>query len=1091
MSQQTLSRRLYRHALMHPVRQLMLHIQKKLNTYDQEPAYTYIDELKRQSEMLVIPGLLLSFIWLPFLYFDARIDTPYAYWIAGLRILLSGLSIMYALALWKPWIRKKMMYLLEIHAFYHLGAAGVIAGLDVHSQGFYSSLLVLLVAPCLLPIRFKAVMGALLLSSTLFFVVSFAVGVDFSNTKAQYRFLDVPAAAFFSLLFLFLTDAVRQRGWKNGRKAFLRNQRIQQEVKERLKAEESVRENERIAHRFLEVSQAGMVVVDVATHCIIRCNTAFLNLIGYTLSEIEGKPGSDTFAKVSDELFDRLHLEKPFYRRQTQIITRTGEMIAVIKTSQHTQISGKDVYIQSYVDVSELHRALYAAEQANQAKSEFLANMSHEIRTPMNAIIGMAHLALETELNPRQRDYLAKIKSSSHSLLGIINDILDISKIEAKRMDIEKVPFSLQDVIQNVSGLAELRLIEKPVELLVNIEPTLSDWYLGDPLRIGQVLTNLVNNAVKFTEQGEIVIHVRSKGRDTLGELVEFAVTDTGIGMAPDFISRLFQAFTQADGSITRKYGGSGLGLAISQNLVHLMGGTIHVDSFVGEGSRFSFQLRLPLAPEKNQKRQTVIPQLLGARVLVVDDNETARAIAEGLLKSMQFRVDSVDSGEAALAAAEAQGDDPYRIFLLDWKLPAMDGIETGQLLLSRGLAKGPLLLVTSFGQESLRRQAVQAGFTGFLLKPFHASLLQDTLQQLFGGLIQSIHTPSTLRPRFSPASILIVEDNAFNQQVVLDLLSHVGLTADVAHDGASAVKCIQEKVYDLVLMDVQMPVLDGLSATREIRSFPEPRFQRIPIVAMSAHVLSHDVEKSLQAGMNAYITKPISPEAFYKELACWLPVQEYTSSETGANPMRSLEPLDQIVDFDWRQGLHNVGSDVATFIRTLKRFQKDCQAFESLMEPMPLESSDSFRRFIHTIKGNAGTLGALKLQKLAQQIEQEFDFGVCDSSIHALSLEMNRLLADLSVAIASLELETPALPVKTTEEVLVSELIQLAKSLRHPIQQNLPHPCRHIFASLAGRALPQETAHFVTQIESAVDSFDFEAAETWLDRLEQHVGST
>jgi len=1093
MNQQSLFRKLFRHAMLHPLRGLVLHVRRVVAGHGREPAATYYDELRRQSGLLVIPGMLLSFVWLPFLWLDAQVAVAHWPVFVVLRSGLALLAIGYALAALVPRYKRYMMTWLTIHAFYHLNAAAVIAGLDTRSQGYHSSLLVLLVAPCMLPIPFKATLMAVLSATVTFFAVSVFAGLDFHNAQVLYRVLDVASAALFSLLFLFLTDAVRQRGWLNGRKAYLQSQRVQHEVLERRKVEISLSESEQMATRFLEVSQAGMVMVDVQSHQVVRCNTAFLEMIGFRAEEVEGRPGCDTFAKMSDDLYDRLHLETPFYRRQTEIITRAGNMVAVIKTSQKTTFNGREAYIQSYVDVSELHKALYAAEQANEAKSEFLANMSHEIRTPMNAIIGMSHLALETVLDPRQRDYLAKIKHSAHSLLGIINDILDLSKIEAKRLDIERIPFCLHDIVQNVASLAELRLVEKPVELLVDIEPGLPLRYMGDPLRIGQVLTNLVNNATKFTEQGEIVIKVRKLKTYAHGSDFEFSVRDTGIGMSEEMIARLFQAFSQADGGITRKYGGTGLGLAISRNLVNLMNGTIAVESFLGEGSCFSFVLNLPLVPGSVPLEEGMVPQLQGARALVVDDNATARGIAEGLLVSMQFRVDVVESGEAAVAAVEEQGDDPYRLILLDWQLPAMDGIEVGQMLMAKGLAQGPMLLVTSFGQESLRRKALQSGFSGFLLKPFHASLLFDTIQQLFGGKpLRLVGKQGSSRPVFKPARILLVEDNALNQQLAVDLLANVGLQVEVASDGAQAVRRVHEDVFDLVLMDVQMPVLDGLSATRQIRATADERLLRMPIIAMSAHALAGDVDKSLQAGMNAHITKPIDPDDFYQELTRWLPVGGNLAAieRPGTAQRRRLRPLEDVSQLAWEDGLYRVGGDVETYLRSLRRFVQDCsEILESKSDYHTAEGCKIAQRFAHTVKGTAATLGATELASVAARLES---FLFAGRGTPEQIAEFQQVLAravdaiQRGLVIVNQSVDSPES--EGSVQLARSELVKITQDLRAPIQQSLPSPCREILSGIQGRTLPDGVTQLLAEIQKAVEDFDFEMAESWLNQLEEQT---
>lgn len=536
-------------------------------------------------------------------------------------------------------------------------------------------------------------------------------------------------------------------------------------------------------------------------------------------------------------------------------------------------------------DEQRLREARDAAEAANRSKSEFLANMSHEIRTPMNGIIGMAHLALQTALTPKQLDYLQKIDFSARTLLVIINDILDFSKIEAGRMDIECTAFSVAQVFENLNTLVAERAEAKGLELLFRVDPSLPGTLKGDALRLGQVLLNLVSNAVKFTESGEITVVLQVIEQDEDKVCILFSVTDTGIGMTSEQVSRLFQAFSQADTSISRRFGGSGLGLAISQRLVTLMGGDLSVQSTPDVGSAFSFTLSFELADIQEETLDPSLPAevLFGMRVLVVDDNAAARQILGEELACRDFVVDYATCGEEALEAvsfASIEGR-PYRIIFMDWKMPGMNGMEAARhIRLLSEQDEVCIIMVTAYGQTTIAENwpSIQA----VLSKPVSATALMAAIGRCLGVTLSDTSScvpvgepaeASAGQPnQYEPLSghILLAEDNFINQQIASELLTGMGLTVDLAENGIEAVKLFESGTYSLVLMDVQMPEMDGLEATRLIRAHKDPDRQT-PIIALTAHALTEAREKSLEAGMDDHLTKPLEPDDLYAMLKNWL----------------------------------------------------------------------------------------------------------------------------------------------------------------------------------------------------------------------------
>jgi PAS domain S-box-containing protein len=635
-----------------------------------------------------------------------------------------------------------------------------------------------------------------------------------------------------------------------------------------------------------------------------------------------------------------------------------------------------------------LREASLTAEKANHVKSDFLANMSHEIRTPMNAIIGMTRLALRKNPDSGLRSYLSKIDNAAQSLLSIVNDILDYSKIEAGKLELEQITFCLDEVLNNLNDIVREKAEQKGIEIVFSMANETPHYLKGDPLRLGQILINLVNNAIKFTEKGKVIVEVMVEEGSGDRRQLKFSVGDTGIGMSPEQVSNLFRSFNQADTSITRKYGGTGLGLAITKQLCELMEGTLEVESEPGKGSTFLFTATFGVATGGLPLQAGALRRdLLEKSVLIVDDSENARDLLIAMLGANGLAARAVSSGEEALAAITHASEDgqPFDLVLMDWRMPGIDGIETSRRMKAdRSISRIPaVLMVSAFDREEAMGGTANHELDGFLIKPVNESLLIDTIASIFG--VKPDYPNSDLRP--APGSypaelagrrVLLVEDNEVNRDLATELLGDLGIRLTIAVNGRDGVDRVANEPFDLVLMDIQMPVMDGLTATKLIRA--EGRFDKLPILAMTAHAMSGDRERSLNAGMNDHITKPIDPNRLLAALIRWMPESHRGRPEPRVAPVKSSPEEDglprQLPPFDIQAALARIGKPKLVRKLMLGFCAQYENAGSELREHIANGRTEDAERLAHSIKSIAGMLEARDLAEAASWIEQSFRTG-------------------------------------------------------------------------------------------------------------------
>ena len=759
-------------------------------------------------------------------------------------------------------------------------------------------------------------------------------------------------------------------------------------------------------------------------------------------------------------------------------------------------------------------RRRFAAESATEAKSAFVANMSHEIRTPINAILGMLYLALKSNLSVAQRGHLMKAQGAAHQLLGIVNDVLDFSKIEAGKIALESIEFGLDGVIEQLGDAIAYQAEQKGIEFLVRYDVSIPPVLIGDPLRLRQVLLNLCSNAVKFTEAGQVELAFRClefRESDLLLTM-QIDVRDSGVGIAPEVRDLLFEKFTQADESMTRRFGGTGLGLAICRNLVELMGGQIWIESSQpGSGTTVCFTVQLRAAQHALAERGSLLEQagslLAGVRVLVVDDNDVSREILGEMLR--HFRIDFGLACDAASAfvALENAGKRPYDLVLMDWRMPGMNGDEaTRRIRANPALSRQPkVVMVSAYGREDVVNLAERAGVDGFVVKPISpSSLLDGILTALGRGRLFGLEpaTASTAEPHaaadlpLSGVRVLLVEDNEINREFASELLDSEGFVVDLARNGQEAVERVQAATYDVVLMDIQMPVMNGLDATRRIRALASApggeRFATLPIIAMTALAMRHDVENSLAAGMNDHVTKPIDPDLLLAVIAKWVgpnravPAGALPSVQGAGSDVDPLEALPELTHLDVREGVRRIGGKFDAYLRQLWRFRENhAGAVQKLNECVAAGDLSGAEAACHILKGVTGNLGATRLFGKIGAVYTLLKAGTRPSQ--AALDELQALLLGVLEEIDCIALRQEASNVSSGPPISAQQLLDRLENLRLALEYDLGL-AEPLLAELRSGIGESPWRREIASLAARVDVFDIDGAHAELRNLQEKL---
>jgi len=769
-----------------------------------------------------------------------------------------------------------------------------------------------------------------------------------------------------------------------------------------------------------------------------------------------------------------------------------------LKRRMAAEQTAMQAYEQQQVLMRALEQSRREAEQASEAKTTFLANMSHEIRTPMNAVLGLSHLLKQMGLEPKQQHYVNRMQQAGQHLLGVVNDILDFSKVEAGKLNIEEVDMNLEEVLDNLATVIAAKTQAKGLELIFDVAPDVPNALIGDPLRLGQILINYASNAVKFTERGEIVVAARVVEDIEDDVLLRFSVRDTGIGLSQAQIERLFQSFEQADTSTTRRYGGTGLGLAISKYLAELMGGQVGVSSEEGKGSTFWFTARL----KKREGAATLVNPLMdirGRRLLVVDDNAPAREVMGSMLEALSFRVQTAASGMEALEeirSADACGE-PFDAVLLDWQMPGMDGIETARAIRAMALRQVPrLMMVTGHGHEELVNSARQAGVEQVLLKPVNQSTLFDSVIRMLSDgresreevAPQPVATAPDQLARLRGLRILLVEDNEINREVAAGLMDYIGVHVDMAENGAEALQQAQLQPYDIVLMDMQMPVMDGVTASREILKIE--RLKALKIIAMTANAGEADQDRCREAGMVDFVAKPIDPDDLWRALLRWAPDTSLDAVPDDAG--RPAAPAPQaaatapglagaaIKGLDITLGLRRVLGQEALYLSLLRKFATSQRgAAAHIREALECQDLATAQRLAHTLKGVSGNIGASDVHRMAAEVDgllHENDLTRVNALLGPLEASLGELVAALQAYFSMIDGAPHAVEAEAVASVPAPAALE---QLRLLIADDDPEASAWL--QQHGGALRRVLGEHHDGLVRALEDYDFETAQALL----------
>ncbi|MBF0450886.1 MAG: response regulator [Candidatus Magnetomorum sp.] len=895
-----------------------------------------------------------------------------------------------------------------------------------------------------------------------------------------------------------------------------RTDRLSQKIIQHERAEKQLRMYEKIVS-----ATSDMIALIDTNYRYILVNASYVNAFGKQKDELISKTVEELFG---EEMYAQLQpkLNRCFKGETTVFETwynypQTGLRYMSVQyapwvqdgTIEHVVVSGRDITRLKRAE-EQLVMARADAENANKAKSEFLARMSHEIRTPMNAIIGLTHLVMQTNLTDKQYDYLYKITTSSQSLLSIINDILDFSKIEAGKLTIESVAFQLDDVLEKLSNILSIKAHKKGLELIFSIHPDVPQILVGDPLRLGQVLTNLTNNAIKFTDHGEIIIRIirqKSSDQDKLSLL--FSVIDTGIGMNDAQMNTLFKSFSQADRYITRKYGGTGLGLAICKGLVKIMDGEISVKSIPGKGSTFSFTSSFGWKPANLLLKDQPM-NIQNVHILLVDDNKASRIIFNKTLSSFSFQVTEAGSGKEAIQLLESPDAPSFSLILMDWKMPELDGIEsTRRIKALKNINKIPaILMVTAYSDDDIIHAAKSAGIESVLTKPINPSELFDNIMSVLGKnkiqpLLKKKYRSRHYQQRYDlTGNILLVEDNDINQEVAEELLRLAGFHVDIAANGKEALDMYihHSDRYDAILMDIQMPEMDGYEATRLIRQHESDKqfLNNVPIIAMTAHAMTGEKKRCLTAGMNDYTTKPIDPDILIQTLCRWLPHLDASITK----PLEKKEALKNTAFksssslLNRPDGLARVSYQEQTYLKILTSFVRDfsdCAVRIKTAYEQKLYADA--QNLIHTLKGVSGNLGAKAVHENCYQLEKKIK-ETDGTNIIAHIQQLEKILAETITEIERLiqdhsMTKTPDIALESKLSEKISDDYQKIRTLitrfdRLLQQQNLD--AETVYNSL--KELLRDTIYIkdLSIIETHMSQFDYSQARSQLLHLEKTI---